>query len=62
LLVWFNAEFNCDPNLTVAVAEAPPSKTDSAAAWAKAEAGRAASARVKAIPNSMRLFICNSSP
>jgi hypothetical protein len=63
LLFWFNAEFNAelnaDPALTVAVAEPAPNKTDSAAAWAKAEARRTTSASVKVIAKRMRLFICN---
>jgi len=61
LLTRFNAEPNADPALTVAVAEFAFNKTDSAAAWAKAEGPAKAIANVKIIPTRMHLFICNSS-
>jgi len=60
-LARFNAEPNVDPALAVAVAEFASNKTDSAAAWAQADAGSKAIAKVKIIPKRMHLLICNSS-
>jgi len=54
LTLWSNAEPIADPALTVAAAEFAFNKTDSAAAWAKAEAPGKVSA--KAITKSISLF------
>jgi len=40
-MVWFNAEPNVDPAFIVVVDESLPTKVDSVAAWAKAEASEA---------------------
>jgi hypothetical protein len=61
-MLWLNTEPNADPALTVAVPVLPFSNTDSAAAWAKAQGPRKASARVRVSVQKMRGFISNSSP
>jgi len=54
-----NAEPKACPALAVAAAELAFNIADSAAAWAKADAGAKATARLKIIPARMHLFICD---
>src|SRR6266853_1214815 len=51
LLAPLKAEFSAEPALTVDDAEAPLSRTDSAAAWQKAEVGGIASTSVTVVPS-----------